>query len=538
MAGARLALTPIVHQMISVGPIALFAGHHRRDLLPDRAGRRHRHVRAAARRRHGGRLLRAPADHRRPRTPSRPTRRRRCRRPSCRSPPTTSTRSSPQALELMPELLGDEKAGIRYAINGLISMTPDGHPLLGETPEVKGLWSAAASWIKEGPGCGRAVAELMSAAVPTIDVHEADVARFYPSSADDRLRPGPRRRVVQQDVRHRAPGRAVRVARPLRTGARCTSGPGSSARCSTRPPAGSGRTGTRPTQPLLEKYAGRLMERPAEWESRWWSPIINAEHLAMRDACRPRRPVRVHRPRRHRAGRAGRAAAPRRRPARRPGRPGRLHARCSTTRAVSSPTSRSCGWERPRSGSSPAARPAGSDAKWIADHLPDDAQLTDVTSGVGHARAVGAARLGHPHLGDSAMGTRVRRVRSGPAVRSRSGERSCSPRGSPTWASSAGSCTCPPSRPGSCGTCCGKPGGRTGWCRSASACTGRRRGSRRGTGRSARSSTPEYNLVEAGMTRPRVKAADVHRQGRVPGAAGGGAGRGAVHADRGLRRVR
>jgi len=36
---------------------------------------------------------------------------------------------------------------------------------------------------------------------------------------------------------------------------------------------------------LLEKYAGSLMERPAEWESRWWSPIINAEHLAMRDSC-------------------------------------------------------------------------------------------------------------------------------------------------------------------------------------------------------------------------------------------------------------
>jgi len=27
------------------------------------------------------------------------------------------------------------------------------------------------------------------------------------------------------------------------------------------------------------------MEREAEWEARWWSPIINAEHLAMRDAC-------------------------------------------------------------------------------------------------------------------------------------------------------------------------------------------------------------------------------------------------------------
>jgi glycine cleavage system aminomethyltransferase T len=37
--------------------------------------------------------------------------------------------------------------------------------------------------------------------------------------------------------------------------------------------------------PLLERYAGRLMERTGEWESRWWSPIINAEHLAMRDAA-------------------------------------------------------------------------------------------------------------------------------------------------------------------------------------------------------------------------------------------------------------
>src|SRR2546430_17477031 len=36
---------------------------------------------------------------------------------------------------------------------------------------------------------------------------------------------------------------------------------------------------------LLERYAGRLMERTAEWESRWWSPVINAEHLAMRDAA-------------------------------------------------------------------------------------------------------------------------------------------------------------------------------------------------------------------------------------------------------------
>jgi glycine cleavage system aminomethyltransferase T len=34
---------------------------------------------------------------------------------------------------------------------------------------------------------------------------------------------------------------------------------------------------------LLDEYGDRVTRREAEWESRWWSPIINAEHLAMRD---------------------------------------------------------------------------------------------------------------------------------------------------------------------------------------------------------------------------------------------------------------
>ena len=52
---------------------------------------------------------------------------------------------------------------------------------------------------------------------------------------------------------------------------------------SSRPPAGSGRTGTSRTPPLLEEFADQIPGREAEWDSRWWSPIINAEHLAMRD---------------------------------------------------------------------------------------------------------------------------------------------------------------------------------------------------------------------------------------------------------------
>ena len=34
---------------------------------------------------------------------------------------------------------------------------------------------------------------------------------------------------------------------------------------------------------LLEEFGDRINRREAEWESRWWSPIINAEHLAMRE---------------------------------------------------------------------------------------------------------------------------------------------------------------------------------------------------------------------------------------------------------------
>ncbi|HYJ28505.1 MAG TPA: aminomethyltransferase family protein, partial [Nocardioides sp.] len=36
---------------------------------------------------------------------------------------------------------------------------------------------------------------------------------------------------------------------------------------------------------LLEAYGDAVMPREHEWDSRWWSPIINAEHLRMREAA-------------------------------------------------------------------------------------------------------------------------------------------------------------------------------------------------------------------------------------------------------------
>src|SRR5262249_32952870 len=78
------------------------------------------------------------------------------------------------ALDLMPEIVGNEAVGVKYAINGLISLTPDGMPILGETPEVKGLWSAAAVWVKEGPGVGKSLAEWMTLGESHIDLHSSD----------------------------------------------------------------------------------------------------------------------------------------------------------------------------------------------------------------------------------------------------------------------------------------------------------------------------------------------------------------------------
>src|SRR6185312_10680019 len=178
MAGARLALTPTVHQMISVGPIALFAdttGEIAYPIVRDVDTNMYE-------RQHGGDMEVGSYAHRPiivdpDNIPS--------IEEAVLSPtemPFTQDDFDPQlaeALELMPDLLGDERVGIRYAINGLISMTPDGHPVLGETPEVPGLWAVAASWIKEGPGIGRAVAEWMSGTTPEIDIHEASIARFY-----------------------------------------------------------------------------------------------------------------------------------------------------------------------------------------------------------------------------------------------------------------------------------------------------------------------------------------------------------------------
>ncbi len=281
MAGASIPLTPAVHQMISVGPIPQLAettGEITFPIVRDMDS-------LCYERQHGADMEVGSYAHRAilhlpEEIPSLDQ-----AKLSPTEMPFTADDFDPQleiALELMPDALGAEGAEIRYAINGLLSLTPDGAPILGETPEVRGLWSAAAVWIKEGPGVGRAVAEWMTHGFSEIDIHHSDIARFHDHQ---RTREHVRARTSEAFIKTYGivhPGeqwtsdRGKRLA-PMHADQRQRGAEFFEAVGWERPQWYAG------NEPLLAEYGDRVMPREHEWDSRWWSPIINAEHLAMRE---------------------------------------------------------------------------------------------------------------------------------------------------------------------------------------------------------------------------------------------------------------
>ncbi|MDE2721710.1 FAD-dependent oxidoreductase [Candidatus Palauibacter polyketidifaciens] len=278
LAGASIPLTPAVHQMGDVGPVDLLRATGDeigypivRDMdafMYERQKYEAMEVGSYAHRP----ILVHPEE-----IPSRGA--------SERSPtemPFTEEDFAPQleqAHEIMGELLGDAEMG--YAINGLLSLTPDAHPVLGETAEVANLWSAAAVWIKEGPGAARLLAEWITHGHPRLcDPHESDVTRFQPH---ERTRRHVRARAREhfnktygivhpreQWESRRDVHRSALHARTEALGAVYYE-----ARGWERPQWYESNTD------LVDRY--RIADRPHEWDRRWWSPIIEAEHLHLRE---------------------------------------------------------------------------------------------------------------------------------------------------------------------------------------------------------------------------------------------------------------
>jgi glycine cleavage system aminomethyltransferase T/glycine/D-amino acid oxidase-like deaminating enzyme len=278
-AGAHIPLTPMVHQMIDVGPVPRFAGTSKaieypivRDMdvfMYERQDGTSLEIGSYAHRS----IHHAPEE-----IPSLEA--------ASLSPtelPFTQTDFDPQmqdALDLMPEIVGDESVGVKYAINGLFSLTPDGMPILGETPEVKGLWSAAAVWVKEGPGVGKSVAEWMVLGESHIDLHSSDVSRFHAhqkTRSHVRARTGeafPKTYGIIHPSEQWASDRNLRLS-PMHDQERVLGAVFYEVAGWERP------HWYEANAPLVERYG--LEGREAEWDARWWSPIVNAEHLAMRE---------------------------------------------------------------------------------------------------------------------------------------------------------------------------------------------------------------------------------------------------------------
>jgi glycine cleavage system aminomethyltransferase T/glycine/D-amino acid oxidase-like deaminating enzyme len=279
LAGSHIPLTPTVHQMADYGPVPLFERSTKaieypivRDmdvLMYERQDGVGLEVGSYAHRS----ILHDPEE-----IPSNEA--------AALSPtefPFTQDDFDPQledALELMPSILGDERVGQKYAINGLIALTPDGMPLLGETPEVRGLWSAAAVWVKEGPGVGKCIAEWMVHGEPSIDVAQSDISRFH---AHQKTRQHTKRRSFEAfpktyGIVH--PAEQYLSDRPLRRSPMHEWHVAHDAEFFEV--AGWERTQWFKSNAALVEHYG-VQTRTNEWDARWWSPIINAEHLAMRE---------------------------------------------------------------------------------------------------------------------------------------------------------------------------------------------------------------------------------------------------------------
>jgi glycine cleavage system aminomethyltransferase T/glycine/D-amino acid oxidase-like deaminating enzyme len=283
MAGERLSITPAVHQLISVGPIPFFEDYEGeisfpivRDMDAQMYERQHGNDMEVGSYAH--RPMFVDVDEIPPieEASLSPT----------QFPFTESEFAEPMehALELMPSLLDTEHAGVRHSIDGLLLETPDGNPMLGPFPDVDGLWSAAGVLIKHAPAIAENFAKWMTRGYPDVDLHGLDLNRFHDYG---------RSREFTRQRAHESFENIYGIVHPMEQW--------ESARDLRHGPAHDRLEdlGARffeldgweyprwfeSNEPLLEEYADELdgLGRPDEWDARWWSPIVLAEHLAMRE---------------------------------------------------------------------------------------------------------------------------------------------------------------------------------------------------------------------------------------------------------------
>jgi len=185
-----------------------------------------------------------------------------------------------RAMELTP-ILGELGWDEKRSFNGLLQVTADGGPSIGESPDTRGLWYAESVWVKDGPGIGKVLADLMTDGYTEMDINSIDVARYYPIQKTPTY------------IYDRCYETAFKIYNP----AVHSREPYSKGRHLRRSPFWSREEelggyfmelsgwerahGYASNEHLLEKYGDRIPERENEWDSRHFWRVANAEHLEM-----------------------------------------------------------------------------------------------------------------------------------------------------------------------------------------------------------------------------------------------------------------
>ena len=167
------------------------------------------------------------------------------------------------------------------AFNGMFGFTVDDKPILGETPDVRGLWFALGSWVTHAGGVGRTLAEWLISGTSDCDIHDFNINRFHAHQKTDEYilkRSGTH---YQQHLQIVHPKEAWGQPRNMRHAPYHE-------RMVAHGAVFDEFAGWEMAQwyegnrPLVETYADKIMKRD-EWGSRHWSPICAAEHLATRE---------------------------------------------------------------------------------------------------------------------------------------------------------------------------------------------------------------------------------------------------------------
>ena len=189
-----------------------------------------------------------------------------------------------RAMELTP-ILGELGYNEGHSFNGLLQVTTDGGPSIGESQKVRGLWYAVAIWVKDAPGMAKLVADWMTDKRTPIDHNRIDYARFSPHMLDEAFIEGrcgeAARKIYNPAVHPREPydtGRNVRRS-PFYEREKELGGYfmelGGWERAH----------GYAANEHLFAKYGNRVPVRENEWDNRHFWRVSNAEQLAMSEDC-------------------------------------------------------------------------------------------------------------------------------------------------------------------------------------------------------------------------------------------------------------